>query len=388
MSANGSPHSSGRNISGRSSEHNISGRSSEHSEIGLDRTQNELFELCDEENEGNDWEVIHNWFSRYSTREAHLAASYRGRGGKCALHAVCQHNAPLDVVQTLYSANNAAIEWDDDGGWLPLHYACQHGVAEEVLRFLISKYPAGRKTTDHKGRNPLHFAVGNQRKGLFQSSVFTSLAESGAVKAADKRGMCPLHYACAYGASLNTLEVLIEAHPRALELTDINGFLPLHYAMSNCARADCVAVVDTLLKKHPGVENIDFELKQHPLYVLASRAKKLKGKEEVKTGQRNALKCLNLFLDLGPAPTTNFFAALHTLPQWLLEKAVVHPKIQECLNYKISKRFPTVVMMLDFYALLTVLISFAFVVIESIDLRSDENLEDGVNSSKLGETIL
>ena len=47
MSANGSPHSSGRNISGRSSEHNISGRSSERSEIGLDRTQNELFELCD-----------------------------------------------------------------------------------------------------------------------------------------------------------------------------------------------------------------------------------------------------------------------------------------------------------------------------------------------------
>jgi hypothetical protein len=45
-------------------------------------------------------------------------------------------------------------------------------------------------------------------------------------------------------------------------------------------------------------------------------------------------------------------------------------------------------MMLDFYALLTVLVSFAFVVIESIDRRSDENLSDGVKSSTLGEWIL
>jgi len=364
-----------------------SGRSSTNSETGLNIARNDLFELCHIEHQGGDWEVLRKWFSRHSSMEAHDAASYRGRDGKSALHTLCTNNAPLDVVQIVFSANSAAIDWDDDGGWTPLHYACHHGVDEEVLQFLISKNPNGTKDTDLNGRNPLHFAVGNQRKGLFGSSIFISLAEHGAVKAADKKGMCPLHYACAYGASRNTVEVLIRAHPKALGLTDVKGFLPLHYALSNCERTDCAVVVETLLDNHPGVVNIDFELKQHPLYVLANRAKNLKGKEETKIGQANALKCLNLFLDLGPAPTTKFLSALHTLPKWLLDKAVVHPKIQECLNHKISKCFPTAVMMLDFYALLTVLISFAFVVIESIDRRSDEALDDGVKSTKLGERI-
>ena len=383
---------SGRSVAGRKSEKsnsNINSNNNSNSMLGLNAGHDDLFELCHIiEHQGNDWEVLHDWFFRHSTTEAHDAASYRGRSGKSALHVVCTNNAPLDVVQRVFSANSDAICWDDDGGWTPLHYACHHGIDEEVLQFLVSKNPDGTKDTDLKGRNPLHFAVGNQGKGLFRSSIFNSLADNGAVKVADKKGMCPLHYACAYGASLETLEILIRAHPKALELADVKGFLPLHYALINCERKDCAVVVKTLLDNYPGVADIDFQLKRHPLYVLAIQAKNLKGKEESKTFKANALICLNLFLDLGPAPTTIFLSALHTLPKWLLDKAVVHPKIQECLNHKVSKRFPTAVMMLDFYALLTVLVSFAFVVIESIDRRSDENLSDSVKSSKLGEWIL
>lgn len=190
------------------------------------------------------------------------------------------------------------------------------------------------------------------------------------------------------GASLNTLKILISAHPKSLHVTDMNGFLPLHYAMGNCEREDCAAAVALLLERDNGVKNIDFEHKQHPLYVLGNRANKfLKRKTKSGAGQANALNSMNLFLDLGPMPTTNFFAALHTMPTWLLEKAVVHPKVQELLNDRISKRFPTTVMMVDFYALFTVLISFAFLSIEFIDVRADESSEGGIKSSKLSELL-
>jgi hypothetical protein len=181
---------------------------------------------------------------------------------------------------------------------------------------------------------------------------------------------------------------LISAHPKALNVTDIKGFLPLHYALSNCDQEDCAAVVKTLLDHDRSVMTIDFEHKHHPLYVLANRANRLKGIKLVE-GQANAVKSMNLFLDLGPMTTTNFFTALHTLPKWLLEKAVVHPKVQELLNDKISRRFPTAVMMIDFYAISTVLISFAFLVIEAIDIRADETLEEnGVKSSKISKFVL
>lgn len=186
---------------------------------------------------------------------------------------------------------------------------------------------------------------------------------------------------------MNTLEILIQAFPKALAITDNNGFLPLHYALSNCDKEECALNVKALLAHDKTVMTIDFDHKHHPLYVLANRANRLKDKKLLE-GQANACKSMNLFLDLGPLPTTNFFAALHTMPKWLLEKAVVHPKVQELLNHKMSMRFPTAIMMIDFYAISTVLLSFAFLVIESIDLRADASSEDnGVKSSKLGELV-
>jgi hypothetical protein len=192
----------------------------------------------------------------------------------------------------------------------------------------------------------------------------------------------PLHYACAYGASENTIEILISAYPSALSKIDLNGFLPLHYAIGNCDREDCAVIVKKMLDYDPGVINIDFEHKSHPLHVLGNRANRFRGTNLARI-QANAIKSMNFFLDLGPMPKTNFFAALHTMPKWLLDKAVVHPKVQELLNDEISRRFPTAVMMIDFYAISTVVISFAFLAIEAIDKKEDTG--NGLESSKLSK---
>lgn len=51
--------------------------------------------------------------------------------------------------------------------------------------------------------------------------------------------------------------------------------------------------------------------------------------------------------------------------------AVVEPYVQQLLNQKISQRFPTAIMMLDFYAIVALLVTYMIAVINCIDRRSD-----------------
>ncbi len=181
------------------------------------------------------------------------------------------------------------------------------------------------------------------------------------------------------------LEILIDANPKAVTHTDLKGMMPLHYIMGNCDRFDACTVIERLLEEEPNIVNIDFEHKNHPLYILSERANKLE--ESLSESRTNALNAMHMFLSAGPKPTTNFFASLQCLPKWMLDRAAVHPKVQESLNDKISKRFPTAIMMIDFYALVTVLLSFSTLAIESIDRRDDITMDDAVPSSKVGELV-
>mmetsp|Transcript_21027 Transcript_21027/g.30814 ORF Transcript_21027/g.30814 Transcript_21027/m.30814 type:complete len:109 (+) Transcript_21027:160-486(+) len=89
--------------------------------------------------------------------------------------------------------------------------------------------------------------------------------------------------------------------------------MPIHYAMGNCERSDSPQAVEMLLEKEPELANIDFDHKQHPLYVLANRTNKLKDADKRKEGLENALKSMNIYLSMSPKPTTNFFCiAAHT----------------------------------------------------------------------------
>jgi len=426
--SSGSGNNSNNNSNNNNSNNNNSGNGSNRSN-GSNRTH-----VLDSSNHNNNhsnhhnnqqlWELIRVWFTRHSELEAHEAASYRAKDGTTALHLACQKNAPFDILAKVISACPNILEWDDEFGWLPLHYACHHGVSEDILQTLIARNPSTVRVTDTKGRNPLHFAVGNvgKTRAAFPSAIFNSLSKHGAAKVADVTGKLPLHYACAYGASRNVLEILINADPRAVICADLKGLMPLHYAMGNCDRADSPDIVQLLLETEPSMVKMDFDHKIHPLFLLSERANQLKEVDQhtnhshsrssttgaKKNGavggggsggasnasnrtpsaillqsRENALKAMNLFLMAEPIPTTNFFTALHCLPKWMVDRAVVHPKVQESLNDKISKKFPTAIMMIDCYALLTVLFVFTKLTIGSIDRRTDPDLENAVPSSKV-----
>ena len=164
---------------------------------------------------------------------------------------------------------------------------------------------------------------------------------------------------------------------------DVNGLTAFHYAMGNCDRAESPNAIEFLFSKDPEIANMDCELKRHPLYMLAKRAKNLD--ENIEKEQRaTATKCLNRYLDMKPKGTTNLFTSLQSLPKYLQDQAVVNPVVQELLNESMSKkRFPTMILMLDFYALLAILITYSFAVIDSIDRRSDDEKDNTVPMSLL-----
>ena len=118
--------------------------------------------------------------------------------------------------------------------------------------------------------------------------------------------------------------------------------------MGNCDRPASPAVVRLLITQNRNVVNATEESGLLPLDLLATRALNLNEATQ-KEQCENAGKCLTLYLEAEPRPTASFLTALQALPEWLADRAVVHPIVQGLLNEKISLRFPTAIILLDFY---------------------------------------
>lgn len=115
-----------------------------------------------------------------------------------------------------------------------------------------------------------------------------------------------------------------------------------------------------------------------PLRVLGEYTTTIKGDDEKRQEKRESvLRCLEHLLNAEPDPTADFLTTLQSLPDWLSERAVVMPVVQTMLNDKISRRFPTGVLMMDFYVILIIIINYSYAVVRSIHLRFDDNNQTG-----------
>ena len=138
--------------------------------------------------------------------------------------------------------------------------------------------------------------------------------------------------------------------------------------MGNCDRPASPAVVRLLITQNRNVVNATEESGLLPLDLLATRALNLNEATQ-KEQCENAEKCLTLYLEAEPRPTASFLTALQALPEWLADRAVVHPIVQGLLNLKISSRFPTAIILLDFYFLCIVIITYSIRVNQAIECR-------------------
>jgi hypothetical protein len=145
------------------------------------------------------------------------------------------------------------------------------------------------------------------------------------------------------------LFALTDAYPEAIRTRDRRARTPLHFALSNAGRKTVPAAVRLLLNLDPSVVN-SVESGPLPLRVLADYAQQLRSSDTENRDEKrdSVLRCLEHLLNAEPEPTADFFTALQSLPEWLGERAVVMAVVQNLLNEKISQRFPTAVLLLDF----------------------------------------
>ena len=73
---------------------------------------------------------------------------------------------------------------------------------------------------DGQNRTPLHFYA--TRKCENSDTMIKNvrlLSDNGAAELADRGGMLPMHYACAYGSNADVLKVLPNFHPASIRET-------------------------------------------------------------------------------------------------------------------------------------------------------------------------
>jgi len=172
---------------------------------------------------------------------------------------------------------------------------------------------------------------------------------------------------------------LTGAFPDAITTQDRRGRTPLHFALSNAGRRAAPAAVRLLVSFNNDIVNSRGG-SSNPLRVLAEFAATIKDDDDQK---ESVHKCLEHLLNAEPEPTADFFTALQSLPDWLSEQAVVMEVVQTLLNEKISQRFPTAVLMLDFYVLTMIIASFSVNTVESINRRYDDSIDNRISSFQL-----
>jgi hypothetical protein len=166
--------------------------------------------------------------------------------------------------------------------------------------------------------------------------------------------------------------VLTDVYDGGITTLDRLGRTPLHFALSNAGRKSAPSAVRLLLSlHHKNVNKTGDGLP--PLKVLAEYSATVNSEEVAK--RDSVLRCLEYLLSFDPDPTADFFFALQSLPHWLQERAVVLPTVQVLLNEKIAQRFPTGVLLSDFFVQLVVITSYAVVVPLSVNRRFREDEE-------------
>jgi len=281
---------------------------------------------------------------------------------------VCKNRPPVDIVQRIFEVYPNALTEQDAFGWLPLHYACANGSSAELVMFLTNIYPDSKVVVDRRGRTPLHFAVGNEDRSPDPASV-RILAETGAARRADENGSLPMHYACAYGASVEVLKILLESVPSSTTAVDFKGRTPLHFAMGNAEKEWTPAIVQLLLEQNPDVVNDKDNEDNLPLQLLANEAKSVPLDHSSERKRENTMKCLDHYLNAIPEPNADFLNALKNLPSWLLDHAVISESVQVMLNEKISQKFPAAFMLLDGISLVLVIIFYQLALLGYLKLR-------------------
>jgi len=223
-------------------------------------------------------------------------AKVRDKFNKLPIHSAYYPTIAAGVIKALLEYNSDGAKAKEKQGDLPIHLAAQWGVSDVTITDLLLKtYPDGAKikSKKKKGSLPLHLALlssnhGNTNDNSFLEHVARPLLNAypqgaavqdehgdialfiaiqkqlpahwitdivaaypqGVKTKRHKNGELPIHVACAEGATVDTIKVLLEAYPESIRLRDHAHNLPLHRALAHHGRLS-IETRDLLLNAYP-----------------------------------------------------------------------------------------------------------------------------------------
>ena len=142
-------------------------------------------------------------------------------------------------------------------GRTPLHVACDHDAPAQVVAALLKAYPEASLMVGTSSMNPLHITCSSQHASVEVVQVLLQGGLATQTNMRDVDGDTPLHAACRCGAPIETIRVLLEANPSAVNERDHEGLTPLLRLWVRCF----VMLGDNALDGIRGTEDLTGELR-------------------------------------------------------------------------------------------------------------------------------
>ena len=167
-----------------------------------------------------------------------------------ALARVC-HN--VQVLESIYQANPAALMLRSKQGNLPIHVIRRIGVSLPAVRFMIEKNPSLLVEPDVNGHVLLHKVFADRK--VDEAFRFLIEANPAAASVLDQQGNLPLHFAVSLydnnGVNLDNIHALLRAYPNATGVANSRGYYPLHKSLVSHRGKQDISLIKLLIKEYP-----------------------------------------------------------------------------------------------------------------------------------------
>lgn len=165
--------------------------------------------------------------------------AYFKSGGKAQIENIRRW---LDEKENDEGLLEAAANYVDEINRSPLHYLVWARPPTDLVERLLQLAPdAVQRRGTVFGWLPLHFACGYEASVDVVQLLLEAYPKATEVQ--DNDGDLPLHIACYNGLSTNIVRMLLETYPKATEISNNKGYLPLHCACKYESSLETVKVI-------------------------------------------------------------------------------------------------------------------------------------------------
>jgi ankyrin repeat protein/serine/threonine protein kinase len=176
------------------------------------------------------------------------AAKDKVKEGFIPLHTAVENCSPEHVALLLAAYPDGAKATAGDTSSLPLHFAGPATHTASVIR-LLSVFPgAARHKRGSDGTVPLLTMCGRKGPRGAVSAVLDEWPD--AVQTTDDEGKSALHLAAQF-ASIEVVDLVLDAHPPLVSLRSKGGSYPLHFATARAVDTNYAPVLLRLLEAFP-----------------------------------------------------------------------------------------------------------------------------------------